>query len=50
MRSSTRTTGYAVAALEGVVALAGFGGGAAMMADPHGAMDLCPTMLDGSDG
>lgn len=40
------TVRYAVVGLEGLVALAGVGGGTAMMADPRGAMGFPPWMLD----
>ncbi|HSP60752.1 MAG TPA: hypothetical protein VLO09_06795 [Ornithinimicrobium sp.] len=44
--SDMGVTRCAVVGLEGVVALAGVGGGAAMMADPREAMGLSPSMLD----
>lgn len=41
-----RTLRFTLLALEGVVAIAAFGGGAAMISDPAEAMGLAPEMLD----
>ncbi len=45
-RAGRRVARNAVLLMEGVVALAALGGGAAMIADPTGAMGLAPEMLE----
>lgn len=44
-RAGNQTAAYAVITLETLTAIAAFGGGAAMIADPAGAMGLSPEML-----